>query len=59
MADREISAVEKLILEVADAMPEEKFNFSPESLNIPGSNYRGVRTLAVELRHIAASNYFI
>jgi hypothetical protein len=39
--DREISAVEKQIVEVAEAMPEDKFNFSPESLNIPGSDYKG------------------
>jgi uncharacterized damage-inducible protein DinB len=57
--DREISAVEKQVLEAAEAMPEEKFNFSPESLNLPGSNYKGVRTFAVQVKHIAASNYFI
>jgi uncharacterized damage-inducible protein DinB len=57
--DREISAVEKLVLEAAEAMPEDKFNFSPESLNLPGSNYKGVRTFAVQAKHIAASNYFI
>lgn len=57
--DREITTVEKLILEAAEAMPEEKFNFSPESLNIPGSDYKGVRTFAVQVKHIASSNYFI
>src|SRR5215831_10682156 len=57
--DRDISAVEKQILDVAEAMPEDKFNFSPESLHIPGADYKGVRTFAVQLRHIAASNYFI
>jgi len=57
--DREISAVEKQILEVAEAMPEDKFNFSPESLSIPGSDYKGVRTFAVQVKHVAASNYFI
>jgi uncharacterized damage-inducible protein DinB len=57
--DREISAVEKEIVEAAEAMPEDKFNFSPESLNIPGSEYKGVRTFALQVRHIAASNYFI
>lgn len=57
--DREISAVEKLVLEAADAMPEDKFNFSPESLNIPGGNYKGVRTFAVQVKHVAASNYFL
>ncbi|HWX94563.1 MAG TPA: DinB family protein [Terriglobales bacterium] len=57
--DREISAVEKQVLDAAEAMPEDKFNFSPESLNLPGSNYKGVRTFAVQVKHIAASNYFI
>ncbi|MGA2846693.1 MAG: DinB family protein [Candidatus Acidiferrales bacterium] len=57
--DREISAIEKQIVEVAEAMPEDKFNFSPDSLNIPGSDYKGVRTFAVQVKHVAASNYFI
>jgi uncharacterized damage-inducible protein DinB len=57
--DREIGAVEKLVLEAAEAMPEDKFNFSPESVNIRGSEYKGVRTFAGEVKHIAASNYFI
>jgi hypothetical protein len=57
--DREISSVEKLILETAEAMPEDKFNFSPESLQIPGADYKGVRTFALEVKHIAASNYAI
>jgi hypothetical protein len=59
IVDSEISAVEKLILEAAEAMPEDKFNFSPESLNIPGSDYKGVRTFAVQVKHVASSNYFI
>jgi len=55
--DREITDVEKEIVEAAEAMPEDKFNFSPESLNIPGAGYQGVRTFALEVRHVAASNY--
>jgi hypothetical protein len=55
--DREISTVESLVEEAAEAMPEEKFNFSPESLNIPGSEYKGVRTFAQQVKHVAASNY--
>jgi uncharacterized damage-inducible protein DinB len=57
--DREISNVEKQVVEAAEAMPEDRFNFSPESLNIPGSAYKDVRSFAVQVRHIAASNYFI
>jgi hypothetical protein len=40
---REISNIEKQIVDAAEAMPGAKFNFSPESLNIPGSDYKGVR----------------
>jgi DinB family protein len=57
--DREISAIEKEIVDAAEAMPEDKFNFTPESLNIPGSEYKGVRTFALQVKHVAASNYFI
>ena len=59
VVDREVSAIEEQILDVAQAMPEDKFNFSPESLNIPGADYKGVRSFAVQVKHIAASNYFI
>src|SRR5208283_4994702 len=57
--DREISTIEKEIVEAAEAMPEDKFNFSPESLNIPGGDYKGVRTFALQVKHVAASNYFL
>ena len=57
--DRQITGIEKQIIDVAEAMPEEKFNFSPEALNIPGSDYKGVRSFAVQLKHVAASNWFI
>src|SRR5215469_1492860 len=59
MVDREISSVEKQVVEAAEAMPEEKFNFTPESLTIPGDDYKGVRSFAVQVKHIASSNYFI
>ena len=57
--DREISTIEKEIVEAAEAMPEDKFNFSPESLNIQGGDYKGVRTFALQVKHVAASNYAI
>lgn len=59
IVDRQISAVEKLVSDAAEAMPERKYNFSPANLNIPGSDYSGVRTFALEVKHIAASNYFL
>jgi hypothetical protein len=57
--DREITSIEKQIVDVAQAMPEDKYNFSPEGLNIPGADYKGVRTFAVQVKHIATSNYYI
>ena len=59
VVDREISTIEKQVVDAAEAMPEEKFNFTPESLNIPGDDYKGVRTFAVQVKHVASSNYFI
>jgi hypothetical protein len=57
--DREITDVEKQITDAAEAMPESKFDFSPENLHIAGGDYKGVRTFALQIRHIAASNYAI
>src|SRR6202142_4000760 len=59
VVDGEISGIEKEIVAAAEAMPEDKFNFSPESLKIPGSEYKGVRTFAGQVKHVAISNYFI
>ncbi|HZQ24957.1 MAG TPA: DinB family protein [Terriglobales bacterium] len=59
VVDRDISAIEKQVLDASEAMPEEKFNFTPEALNIPGSDFKGVRSFAMQVKHIAASNWFI
>ena len=56
IVDRQVGAVEKMIVEIAEAMPEEKYAFSPESLKIAGAEYKGVRTFAQQVKHIAASN---
>jgi len=50
VADREISSIEPQILDADEAVPEEKFNFSPEDLNIRGSDNKGaIRAQAVFL----------
>ncbi|MFY9553020.1 MAG: DinB family protein [Thermoanaerobaculia bacterium] len=59
LVDGQISGIEKQIVAAAEAMPEGKFDFSPESLNIPGSDYKGVRTFALQVKHVAASNYVL
>src|SRR5947209_12527294 len=55
--DREISIVEGEFVSAAEAMPDDKYNFTPASLNIPNSEYKTVRTFAEEVRHVASSNY--
>jgi hypothetical protein len=57
--DREITLMERQIVAVAEAMPEDKFNFTPESLDIKGANYKGVYTFAGLVKHLAAANFFL
>ena len=47
------------ILSAAQAMPAERYSFSPAALNIPGANFVKVRTFAEELKHVAQSNFAI
>jgi len=48
---------EKTVVDVAEAMPEERYGF------VPGGEFkgefRGVRTFAAQLKHIAADNYML
>src|SRR5437660_4840129 len=57
VVDRQISGYEKLMVGAAEAMPEDKFNFNPSSLNIPGAAYKDVRTFAVLIKHTATANF--
>ena len=45
---------EKQILDVAEAMPEEKYGFIPTA-----GEFEGVRSFADQLKHIAADNYLL
>src|SRR5271165_6250895 len=53
--DRLIASTEKEVVDAADAMPEDKFNFAPTG---PG-DFKGVRTYAQQIKHIAAVNYMV
>jgi hypothetical protein len=59
VVDSEISGIEKDFVAAAEAMPEDKFNFSPENLKIPGSEYKGVRTFAGQVKHVGVANHFL
>lgn len=50
--DRSLGNVEKEFVEAADAMPEDKWGFAPTQ-----GEFKGVRTFAQQVRHVAASNY--
>ncbi len=55
--DRQVSIIEREFVGAAEAMPEDKFNFTPEGLNLQGSDYKGVRTFAQQVKHVAATNF--
>ncbi|MBS1935824.1 MAG: hypothetical protein JST96_17625, partial [Bacteroidetes bacterium] len=57
--ERQFNKIESDILTTAQAMPEDKFNFTPESLDIKNSDFKGVRTFAGQIMHLATDNIFI
>jgi uncharacterized damage-inducible protein DinB len=57
--DQQVSIIEREFVGAAEAMPEDKYNFAPNSLNIQGSEFNGVRTFAEQVKHVAATNYLL
>jgi len=52
--DRSLKPVEGEFVPAADAMPEEKYSFAPTN-----GEFKGVRTFAQQVKHVAAVNYLI
>jgi uncharacterized damage-inducible protein DinB len=50
--DRTVSNLEREFVSAAEAMPEEKFGFAPTN-----GEFKGVRTFAEQIKHVAAVNY--
>jgi uncharacterized damage-inducible protein DinB len=48
------SAIESELVPAAEAMPEEKYTFAPSA-----GEFKGVRTFAQQLKHVAAVNYLV
>jgi uncharacterized damage-inducible protein DinB len=44
------------VIAAAEAMPADKYDFAP---NCPGGDFKGVRTFAEQVRHIAQANYHL
>lgn len=57
--ERQFNKIESDILTTAQAMPEDKFKFTPENLAIENSDFKGVRTFAGQIMHLATDNIFI
>jgi uncharacterized damage-inducible protein DinB len=49
--DQRLSIVEKDVIGAAEAMPEEKYEFVPTN-----GEFKGVRTFAQQVKHVAAAN---
>lgn len=54
MMDAQLSNVERTFVPAAEAMPDDKFAFAPS-----GANFSGVRTFALEIRHVATANFIV
>ena len=52
--DRSLSGVEREFVSAAEAMPDDKFNFAPTQ-----GEFKGVRTFAQQVKHVAAVNYIL
>jgi uncharacterized damage-inducible protein DinB len=52
--DHAVRSVEGEFVPAAEAMPEDKYSFAPT-----GGEFKGVRTFAQQVKHVAAVNYII
>lgn len=57
VVDRQITQLEKQFVGVAEAMPEDKFDYTPSQLNTKDSR-DPVRSFVTEVKHVATANYF-
>jgi uncharacterized damage-inducible protein DinB len=49
-----LDGIEKQFIELADAMPEDKYNFVPTQ-----GDFKTVRTFGDQVKHVAEANYFL
>jgi uncharacterized damage-inducible protein DinB len=56
--DRQLSNLEREVVPAAEAMPDDKFDFAPGD-KIKDGEFKGVKTFAIQVRHIAATNQLI
>ncbi len=54
VAHEQLSWVESELVPAAEAMPEDKYDFAPSQ-----GEFKGVRTFAQQVKHVAAVNYMV
>src|ERR1700681_3844261 len=54
VADSATQRLERDFVPAAEAMPEDKYSFAPTN-----GEFKGVRTFAEEIKHVAATNYLV
>jgi hypothetical protein len=59
VVDMEVGSLEREFVGAAEAMPDDKYDFAPTSLNIAGSEFKSVRTFAEQVKHVAATNFLL
>jgi hypothetical protein len=52
--DAQLTSMEKQFVPAAEAMPADKYSFVPS-----GEDFKGSRTFALEVRHVAAANFAV
>src|SRR2546423_10363976 len=54
--DRAISRLETQFVALAEAMPADKFDATPENMGVHGA-FGGVRSFGEQVKHVAADNF--
>ena len=57
--DGQFQNAEREIVGLVEAMPADRINFTPASLEIKGSEFKGVRSFAQEAKHLATYTYML
>ncbi len=52
--EAQLNVVERQFVPAAEAMPDDKYSYAPQ-----GSDFQGVRTFALEVRHVATANFVL
>jgi len=55
--DGQVSTIEREVLGLAQKMPADRYNFAPATGTPPNGTFDGVRTFALQVRHIATVMY--